>query len=246
MQCYNCGSALNGTETMCPMCGAQLNQYTNQPMQNGMNGQMGNMGQPNQMMQNQTIPEQAPMMEQNMSMNSMQQYQQGMPMNQNEFAYYAQNGNNVGYQNQTNMGFPTAPNQMGQMPVPPMNEISLASETEEQPKVSKTMLIIIFASAALFIILGIVLAITTPKEEEEPVITPTPTPTETTTPIQSSTVNYGGYTFNILDGYTTKQDEKYGLIFNNGNIAYSVKVDYTNNYNTYKQILSQNYPTQAQ
>lgn len=235
MQCYNCGSPLNGNETMCPMCGAQLNQNWNQPMQDGMNGLMVNAGQPNQMMQNQGMPQQTTMMGQNVGMDSMSHYQQGIPMNSN--------GNNGGYPSQNNMGFPSAPNPMGQMVIPPTNGASAASSTEEQPKVSKTMLIIIFASAVLFIILGIVIAVLSPKEE--PSKEATPTPVQTPDDVSNMISNYGGYSFEIPEGYTTIQDENYGLIFNNGTIAYSVKVDYTNNYDSYKESLAKKYPTQA-
>ena len=244
MQCYNCGSPLNGNETMCPMCGAQLNQNMNQPMQVGMNGQMTNLTQTNQMMQSPGMSQQPQMMGHNMGMDSMQQYPQGMPMNPNENAYFQQNTNTGGYPNQSNMGFSPMPNQMGQMPIPPTNEPSAASSTEEKPKVSKTMIIIILASAILFIILGIVLAVLSPKEAEEP--TPTASPTQTPDIVVPTKANYGGYTFDIPEGYTTSQDETYGLIFNNGTIAYSVKVDYTNNYDSYKQSFIQNYPQQAQ
>ncbi len=49
-----------------------------------------------------------------------------------------------------------------------------------------------------------------------------------------NTASYGGYTFTLTDGYTTKNDAKYGLVISDGTLAMSIQTDYTNSFEDYK------------
>ena len=222
MQCNNCGAQLNGTETMCPMCGAQINMMNYQATQMGMNQ---NIPQGNNQNYNQQMMPQANVVGQNNN--------NGLPLNQEQM-----NPNN----NMMGNTFQQPMISNSQMPIPAMNNASLASPTEEK-KDNKLVILILAVVAIGLIIAGIVIAISLP--EPAPVVTPIPTPTETPEATPTNIIKYGGYTFTILDGYTTKEDNDYGLIFMNDRIAYSIKVDYTNNYDYYKESLKKLYPTQA-
>ena len=50
----------------------------------------------------------------------------------------------------------------------------------------------------------------------------------------TNTVEYAGYRFTLLDGFSSTTSDIYGLIIYNSEIAYTIGVDYTNNYDMYK------------
>ena len=50
----------------------------------------------------------------------------------------------------------------------------------------------------------------------------------------TNTVEYAGYRFTLLDGFSSITSDIYGLIIYNSEIAYTIGVDYTNNYDMYK------------
>ena len=282
MQCNNCGSPLNGNETMCPVCGAQLmvNYGQGVPMGNGIEQPMGQVAP--QPVQNMGMGQATPYQGQ------APQYNQNMPYQEQAMPQYNQpmdyNGQQMPEAPVQNVGMPQSPAQipeqplpnqyqaqqpvemmpqqgmpqqvipeqpypqmgaMPSMPLPPTNDASLAANTEEKNDKNKLLYILIIAIIAIGLIIGgitIASSISGNKSNQTP--TPSPTPSEEPVPVDT-TASYGGYSFNIPDGYTTTEDENYGLIFNNGEIAYSIKVDYTNNFDAYKKSFTQNYPTQA-
>lgn len=69
-------------------------------------------------------------------------------------------------------------------------------------------------------------------------------PTEVST-TKENTVSYGGFNFEIPDGYRTEEDDEYGLIIGNSTTAFTIAVDYTNKYDAYKTALTTEYPDQA-
>ena len=113
---------------------------------------------------------------------------------------------------------------------------------------NKTLILIIIL--AVVVIIGVVVIGKTfivSSDKTEPT-----TPTEPSTPTEPTTVadntntaSYMGYTFTLPDGFTDKTDATYGLIISDGTVAYSIKVDFTNNYETYREALIAKYPTQA-
>ena len=64
--------------------------------------------------------------------------------------------------------------------------------------------------------------------------------------VVENTQSYAGYTFTIPEGYETKVDAKAGLGIYNQTMAFTVAVDYTNSYETYKTEFQKKYPDQAE
>ena len=52
--------------------------------------------------------------------------------------------------------------------------------------------------------------------------------------VVTNTIEYAGYRFTLLDGFSTITSNIYGLIIYNSEIAYTIGIDYTNNYDMYK------------
>ena len=50
----------------------------------------------------------------------------------------------------------------------------------------------------------------------------------------TNTVEYAGYRFTLLDGFSSTISNIYGLVIYNSDIAYTIGIDYTNNYDMYK------------
>ena len=61
----------------------------------------------------------------------------------------------------------------------------------------------------------------------------------------TNTVEFAGYRFTLLDGFSSTTSDIYGLIIYNSDIAYTIGVDYTNNYDMYKNAFI-NYAPQLQ
>lgn len=58
-------------------------------------------------------------------------------------------------------------------------------------------------------------------------------------------VSYGGYTFELPDGYQSKTDAKLGLIVGDNTVAFSISVDYSHSYDDYLKALKEKYSDQA-
>ncbi len=126
--------------------------------------------------------------------------------------------------------------------------VKAASPTEEKEKKkggSGKVLIFLIIIVGL-VVAGFIITKNLFPEKEKINPTPTSTPEPTVAPIEDPTIaNYGGYSFKIPEGFTKKEDSTYGVIFSNDTIAYSVKIDYTNTYATYKEELAKIYFDQA-
>lgn len=114
---------------------------------------------------------------------------------------------------------------------------------------NKTLILIIIL--AVVVIIGVVVIGKTFLGSSDKTEPTTPTTTDnggtepTTVADNTNTASYMGYTFTLPDGFTDKTDATYGLVLTDGTVAYSIKVDFTNNYETYREALIAKYPTQA-
>lgn len=114
---------------------------------------------------------------------------------------------------------------------------------------NKTLILIIIL--AVVVVIGVVVIGKTfigSKDKTEPT---TPTTTDnggnepTTVADNTNTASYMGYTFTLPDGFTDKTDAKFGLVITNGTVGYSIKIDFSNSYDTYLDAFMKKYPTQA-
>lgn len=134
---------------------------------------------------------------------------------------------------------PVVPAQPGIAPAQP------APVATAPAKKNTTTIILIAVLGALFVIaIIVVLFLFVLKPQSS-----TPTPTGGDNPTEISTGNenresYGGYSFEVPDGYQTKVSADYGLMFYNSDIAMSVMVDYSHSYSDYKAAVQQKYPDQ--
>ena len=134
----------------------------------------------------------------------------------------------------TPVGVGQQPMTMGVMPEQPKEEV--------KPQKDNKMFVILLAIVAIAAIgVGIFLLLT----DEEEVTQPTPQPVEDYGEPVTNTINYGGYTITIPDGYTAEIGDYYGLTLKGPTVIFTIGVDYTNNYNFYKTAFLNAYPTEA-
>lgn len=124
----------------------------------------------------------------------------------------------------------------GAMPEP------VSEPVAEKPKKDNKIfgiLLIIVAFAAIGV--GVFLMMTEEKT------TPVPVQQEQTQQEQVVTANYvefGGFNFEVPAEYTSEVNDKV-LTIQNENVIYTIQVDYTNSYDTYKTAFINAYPAQA-
>ena len=136
---------------------------------------------------------------------------------------------------------PAMPAQPG-MPTTPV--APTATPGQEPAKKNTTTIILIAVLGALFVIAIVVVLFLFVFKKEAPA---TPSNNGNTPASDISTNNenretYGGYSFEIPEGYQTEVSSEYGLMFYNNNTAVSVMVDYSHNYESYKTAVQQKYP----
>ena len=118
----------------------------------------------------------------------------------------------------------------------------------------KQATMVIFVLAIILIIVGVVMTLTSskstanPKNDTEKTTTqenPITDGTTTTEDVTSNETLYAGYSFNAPEGYQTEENNEYGLVFNNGEVAITIMIDATNSFDTYKSEFTTKFPGQA-
>lgn len=243
MYCINCGKQVNDTDPFCPYCGTKLNSSANDAQP----------ATPVEQVEELTPTEPTPVAEQPVAETSVVE----QPVEQLE-AQPAE--------------VPAAPVEpiaepapaveqpasqtpsVAPQPVVTPNQTAPAATVQQaqQPTNNKgknnTLLLVIIL--VVVVIIGVVvIGKTFISSKEEPT---TPASSTTTDPSAQEVVDntdktetYLGYTFTIPEGYQTKIDSKYGLIISSNDVAYSILIDFTNDYNKYYEALKAKYPTQA-
>ena len=134
----------------------------------------------------------------------------------------------------TPVGVGQQPMAMGMMPEQPAEEV--------KPKKDNKFLLILIAIVAVAAIgVGVFLMLT---DEEQPQSSSNSSSDDYVAPT-SNTANYGGYTFTIPSGYTTTTSEDYGLIIQSSTEVFTIGVDYTTSYESYKSAFEGAFPTEA-
>ena len=125
----------------------------------------------------------------------------------------------------------------------PQTAAPLEATTPKKDK--KTIILIIALAVVAALAVVIYFTVLAPANEPE---APTPnngdnsgTPTTTET---EKTENYAGYTFTIPEGYTATTDSEYGLMITNKELTFTIAADYSHAYDSYKTSLSAKYPDQ--
>lgn len=139
------------------------------------------------------------------------------------------------------MTSPMAPVGVVQQPTSPQVVQGQTPEELSPKKDNKMLLILLIVVAAAAIGVGIFLMLT---DKEEPASTPSQSETEYPIP-ESIKEGYAGYSFTIPNGYTTEITETYGLVVRSNTTIYTIAVDYTNNYEYYKNAFLGAFPAEA-
>ena len=139
------------------------------------------------------------------------------------------------------MASPMAP--VGVTPQTPTPQVPQGQAPGEMnpKKDNKMLLILLIVVAVAAIGVGIFLALTDKEEETTPSNNEYVEPAEPAT----TTESYGGYTFTIPNGYTTETSETYGLVLKSNTTIYTIAIDYTNNYEYYKNAFIGAFPAEA-
>ena len=125
---------------------------------------------------------------------------------------------------------------------------------------SKQAAMVIFVLAIILIIVGVVMTITSSKSatapnnnnnntektttQENPV-TDNSTTTTNDENVDANRTLYAGYSFITPEGYQLEENNEYGLVFNNGEVAITIMIDASNNFDTYKSEFTTKFPGQA-
>ena len=242
MFCINCGKQVNDTDPFCPFCGTKLD---NNSANNAQPEQASS--QIEELTPVESTPVEQPAVEQPVAETpavtpTPEVAQPEAPVEQPAVEQP------IAPAPETPVAAPTP--EVAVTPTPGAQAQPVQPAPVQQPANNKgknnTLILIIIL--AIVIIVGVVVIGKTFISTKE---TPAPTTPSSEPNAQEvadtteKTESYLGYTFTIPDGFTTKIDSKFGLIISDNNVAYSILVDFTNDYSKYREALIAKYPTQA-
>ena len=238
MFCINCGKQVNDTDPFCPYCGAKMDNAGAQPAQPAAAPQVEELmpaAQPAQAVEQPVVAQPvveatpAPVAEPVVAAPTPVVEQQVVPQQ----VVVPQDPATMVTPNPTAQATPVQP----------------APATPEEPKKKKET-----GKVILLIVLLIIAAVVAYVMFGKSLFGGSDEPTQPTTPNEpepqevvntEKTESFMGYTFTIPDGFETKTDATYGLLIGNDEVAYSILIDFTNDYNKYLTALTAKYPTQA-
>ena len=253
MFCINCGKQVNDTDPFCPYCGAKMDNAGAQP------------AQPAQPAAAPQVEELMPAVEQPVA---AQPVVEATPAPVAEPVVAAPVAEPAPVAEQPTPVAPAAPvveqPAVPQQVVVPQDPATMVTPnptaqatpvqptpaTPEEPKKKKEsgkvillIVLLIVAAVVAYVMFGKSLFGGSDEPPTQPTTPRDPEPQEVVN--TEKTESFMGYTFTIPDGFETKTDATYGLLIGNDEVAYSILIDFTNDYNKYLTALTAKYPTQA-